>query len=311
MPGEIVAFERLSDFGLEDGEGGGSAAQPGLDFFYRPRSSVTRGQMAAFIIRTLGHTMARPKGLSAQYDGDEVGRGTDLVRLDVEPSEQAQGATTAKISTGFRGSKARFGTTVTFTVQLQDARGNDVSTGTDGQRPAEYELTDELLQESGTADGIADSQTEVVSKATRTVRTDSRGRITFSVSVPRTGRNCTANSCTRTFKLVQGTNAPAVAVNTDLNRSSSRLDGDVYYLEFSNADVVLANSVVRLTTANSYINVPSSGSAPNTATRSLSTQTTEPQVEAGPSKMPMIRRLCPKGWSTTATTGSTCRAPTT
>ena len=48
------------------------AAQPGLDFFYRSRGSVTRGEMAAFIIRTLGHTMARPKGRSAQYDGDEI-----------------------------------------------------------------------------------------------------------------------------------------------------------------------------------------------------------------------------------------------
>ena len=351
-----AAYELGITTGVEPTPASGTA-QPGLDLYYRPRGSVTRGQMAAFIIRTLGHTLARPRGLSAQYDGseirvsvrdddfepvdrapidmffietddanraftsrglcdevefidgaylceiddsdlttnddgevsltvpdlildgtdttvwvwtgpygDEVGRGTDLARLDIEPSEQAQGATTAKISTAFRGSKARFGTTVTFTVQLQDARGNNVSTGTDGQGPAEYQLTDELLQESGTANGIPDNTNEVVSKDTRTLRSDSRGRVTFSVSVSRTNRICTASSCTRTFELVAGTNAPAVAINTDLNRTSGRTGGEVYYLEFSDAAPTLANSVVRLTTTSQYVNVPSSGSARNTAT---------------------------------------------
>ena len=37
-------------------------AQPGLDFYYRPRGSVTRGQMAAFITRTLAHTLDPPQG---------------------------------------------------------------------------------------------------------------------------------------------------------------------------------------------------------------------------------------------------------
>ena len=351
-----AAYELGITTGVSPTPASGSA-QPGLDLYYRPRDEVSRGQMAAFIIRTLGHTLARPKGLSAQYDGSEirvsvrddnfepvdrapidmffietddanraftsrglcdevefidgaylceiddsdlttnddgevsltvpdlvldgtdttvwvwtgrdgekVGRGTDLIRLDIEPSEQAQGATTAKISTTFRGSKARFGTTVTFIVQLQDARGNNVSTGTDGQGPAEYQLTDELLQETGDVDGNPATPGEVLNKATRTVRSDSRGRVTFSVSVSRTGRTCTANSCTRTFELVAGTNAPAVAINTDLNRSSGRTGGEVYYLVFSDAAPTLGNSVVRLTTTNQYINVPSSRSGRNTAT---------------------------------------------
>ena len=337
------------------------AAQPGLDFFYRPRGSVTRGQMAAFIIRTLGHTMARPTGLSAQYDGseirvsmrdddfepvddapidmffieteddnraftsrrtcadvefvdgsylceidssdlttnndgevsltvpepilegtdttvwvwtgrdgDEVGRGTELFRLDIEPSAESQGATRAEISTAFRGTKARFGTTVTFTVQLQDSNGRDVSMGENGEGPAEFELIQELLQEARVADGDPDSDQEVLSKTPRTVRSDSSGRITFSMSVSDPSRVSTGDSRTRTFKLVPGDNAPSIFdVDEKLNESSGRSDGDVYYLEFSDAEPVLADAVVTLTTPNPYINAPSSGSARNTAVVSV------------------------------------------
>ncbi len=38
-----------------------------LDFNYEPRTTVNRGEMAAFITRALAHTSARPAGLSAQY----------------------------------------------------------------------------------------------------------------------------------------------------------------------------------------------------------------------------------------------------
>ncbi len=330
------------------------AAQPGLDFFYLPRGSVTRGQMAAFIIRTLGHTMARPTGLSAQYDGseirvsvrgddfepmddalvdlffietddakraftsrgtcadvefadgaylceidssdlttdndgevsltvpepildgtdttvwvwtgrdgDEVGRGTDLVRLDIEPSSQAQAATRAKVSTSFRGTKARFGTTVTFTVQLQDSNGRSVSEGEDGERPAEWELTTELLRETGTADGDADDTGErLLSKTPKTVRSDSSGRITFSLSVSDPDRSSTGQSLTRKYTLVPGTNAPTVFVaDRDFDNS--------HYLEFSDAPSDATQAVVTLSTSKPYINAPSSGSARNTAVVSV------------------------------------------
>ena len=329
------------------------AAQPGLDSFYRPRSSVTRGQMAAFITRTLGHTLARPKGVSAQYDGseirvsvrdenfepvsdapidlfytetadanrafdsrrtctevefvdgsylceidtsdlitdqdgevsltvpepildgdettvwvwtgddgDEVGRGTELVRLDVEPSSQAQAATQAKVSTPFKGTKARFGTTVTFTLQLQDSEGRDVSVGEDGERPAEWELVEELLVET-TVDGDADDQDErLLSRSPRTVRSDSRGRVTFSMSVSDPDRSSTGQSRTRTYELVPGTNAPTLFVG------DREFDG-AHYLEFSDAPSDVTQAVVTLTTPNAYINPPSSGSARNIAVVSV------------------------------------------
>ncbi len=334
------------------------AAQPGLDFFYRPRGSVTRGQMAAFIIRTLGHTLARPRGLSAQYDGseirvsvrdddfepvegapidmfyietedadraftsrracdevdfvdgaslceidsadletdddgevsltvpeaildgadttvwvwtgrngDEVGRGTELFRLDVAASAQTRGAATTKISTRFRGSKARFGTTVSVTVQLQDAQGRDVGVGTDGERPAEWEFFEEVLEET-TVDGIARSGETLVERTRpQTLRSDSNGRVTFSLSVRDPVR---VASRTRTFSLVGTSNAPsAFSVDGNLKASSGRTGGEVYYLEFSDAPPVLANAVVTVTFTNPYINVPSSGSVRNVAVVSV------------------------------------------
>ena len=337
------------------------AAQPGLDFFYRPRDPVNRGQMAAFILRTLGHTMARPRGLSAQYDGteirvslrddefepidrapidmffietedanraftsrrtcdevqfvdgaylceidtadletdndgevsltvpetildgvdttvwvwtgrngDEVGRSTDLFRLDVEASARTRGAVQTKISTRFKGSKAKFGTTVSVTVQLQDAQGRDVSVGVDGERPAEWEFFEEELEETTTVNGMIDgAERRVELTRSRTLRSDSNGRVTFSLSVR---DPVTVNTRTRTFSLVATTNAPsdsAVSIDGNLKKASGRTDGEVYYLEFSDAPPVLANAVVTVTFPNPYINVFSSGSVRNVAVVSV------------------------------------------
>ena len=324
------------------------AAQPGLDFYYRPRDEVSRGQMAAFIIRTLGHTLARPKGLSAQYDGneirvslrdddfepvedapidmfyietddidlaftsrgechgvdfvhgaylceidgsdlttdddgevsldvpdpvfdgtdttvwvwtgrdgDDVDRRTDLVRLDIEPSAQARPASQVDISTSFRGKKARFGTTVTVIVQLQDSEGRNVGVGVDGENPAEWELVEELLAETGTVDGITANNNELLSRTPRTVRSDSSGRFRFPISVSDPNRSSTGDSRTRTFKLVPGTNAPStVEVAENFQTSSGRTDGEVYYLEFSDAAADPAEAVMTLTPKVRYINSP-------------------------------------------------------
>ena len=338
------------------------AAQPGLDFFYRPRGPVNRGQMAAFILRTLGHTMARPKGLSAQYDGteirvsmrgdefepidgapidmffietedadraaftsrrtcdevqfvdgaylceidtsdletdndgevsltvpetildgtdttvwvwtgpngDEVNRNTNLVRLDVEASARTRGAVKTKISTRFQGSKARFGTTVSVTVQLQDAQGRDVSVGVDGERPAEWEFFEEELEETTTVNGIIDGAERLVERPrSRTLKSDHNGRVTFPLSVR---DPVTVATRTKTFSLVATTNAPrdsAVSVEGGLEKTSGRTGGEVYYLEFSDAPPVLANAVVTVTFPNPYINVFSSGSVRNVAVVSV------------------------------------------
>ena len=350
-----AAYELGITTGVNPTPSSGSA-QPGLDFYYEPRGSVTRGQMAAFIIRTLGHTLARPSGLSAQYDGneirvslrgddfeavedalidmfhietndvdlaftsgrecdgvdfvngaflceidsadlttdddgevsldvpdpildgtdttvwvwtgrdgDEVDRRTDLVRLDVEPSAQARAATQVKISTPFKGSKARFASTVSLTVQLQDSEGRNVGVGVDGATPAEWELVEELLAETGTVDGITANSSELLSRTPRTVRSDSSGRFRFSISVSDPNRSSTGDSRTRTFKLVPGANAPSnVEVEGNFKLSSGRPNAEeVYYLEFSDAPAVLARAVVTVTPTVRYLNAPSRGSARN------------------------------------------------
>ena len=312
--------------------------------------------MAAFIIRTLGHTMARPKGLSAQYDGDEirvslrddefepiddapidmffietedanraftsrglcdevefvdgaylceiddsdfttdddgevsltvpeivfdgidttvwvwtgrdgdeVGRNTDFFRLDIEPSQQTQGATKAKVSTAFRGSKARFGDTVTITVQLQDSRGNDVRVGEDGERPAEWEFVEEELQggwHSRRRRGRERRAHNQGSSQDGEVGLQRPDHLLATGHGPR--RSATGDSRTRTFKLNPGTNAPTdFDADENLKMISGGTGGD-RYLEFSDADPVLAKSVVTVTTANRYINAPSGSSARNT-----------------------------------------------
>ncbi len=364
-----AAISAAYELGITTGAGptpASGGAQPGLDFYYRPRDPVTRGQMAAFIIRTLAHTLARPEGLSAQYDGneirvsirdrdfepvvdapvdmffveaddvelaftsrgvcdevdlvdgsepceidgsdfttdddgevsltvpqtildgndtmlwiwtgrdgEEVDRRTELFALEVEPSSQPQGAVSAKVSTAFRGSKARFGTSVTFTVQLLDARGNATNAGIDGQNPAEWTLTEELLRENPAADtvnGIAAGSGEgLLSKTPRTVRSDNRGRVTFSLSVGDPDRSASGQSRTRTFMLAPLNNAPAVSADDGfrIKLSSGRTGGEVFYLEFSDADPVLGNSVVTVTSTNRYRNVPSSGSVRNSAVVSV------------------------------------------
>ncbi len=364
------AISAAYELGITTGVGptpASGTAQPGLDFFYRPRDSVTRGQMAAFIIRTLGHTLARPVGLSAQWDGteirvslrdedfepvvdapidmfyieeediefaftsrrvcdevestdgsqvceiddsdlttddegevsltvpqpiidgidtalwiwtgryrDEVSSGTPLFEMQIEPSTQTQGAIKAELSTSFRGSKARFDTTVTFTVQLMDAQGNNVQFGTDGKRPAEWNLREELISEAtGSVDGDnsdeASPGSALRSRTNRTLTSDSNGRVRFSLSVADPDRGSVGQSRTRTFRLTSLPNAPNVAAVEEfrIKENSDRADGSVFYLEFSDATPVLANSVVSVTSNNQYVIMPSSGSARNSAVVSV------------------------------------------
>ncbi len=364
------AISAAYELGITTGVGPTPAAgnaQPGLDFYYRPDDPVTRGQMAAFIIRTLGHTSARPTGLSAQWDGtdilvslrdkdfepiadapidmffieeedvdfaftsrrvcdevlftdgsqlceiddsdlttdargevsltvpqpiidgidttlwlwtgryrDEVGRGTPLFELQVEPSTQTQGAIKAELSTSFRGSKARFDTTVTFTVQLMDAQGNNVQFGTDGKRPAEWNLREELISEAtGSVDGDnsdeASPGSALRSRTNRTLTSDSNGRVRFSLSVADPDRGSVGQSRTRTFRLTSLPNAPEVATAEEfrIKENSVRADGAVFYLEFSDAAPDPTKSVVSVTSNNPYVIMPSSGSARNSAVVSV------------------------------------------
>ena len=74
-PATRRAINALYELGVTNGTGPTPLtgdAQPGLDLFYSPDGTVTRGQMAAFITRALAHIGLRPRGVSAQYDGADV-----------------------------------------------------------------------------------------------------------------------------------------------------------------------------------------------------------------------------------------------
>ena len=74
-PATRSAISALYELGVTYGTGATPLTgddQPGLDLFYEPDDTVSRGQMAAFITRALSHTGLRPSGVSAQYDGAEV-----------------------------------------------------------------------------------------------------------------------------------------------------------------------------------------------------------------------------------------------
>ncbi len=63
------AIRRIYELGITTGTAAGT---------FDPHAAVTRGQMAAFITRTLAHTNLRPVGISIQVDASKVQQGDDL-----------------------------------------------------------------------------------------------------------------------------------------------------------------------------------------------------------------------------------------
>ena len=120
---------------------------------------------------------------------DTVDDDTDLFRLDIAESEEESMADRVRISTEFAGAKAHLGSSVLYTVQLQDGRG-DVTVGTDGKKPASFlvTLTTTALvpdpADTDTTDGIdtIDNPQGASVVSTLPLTTDADGAATFSVS---------------------------------------------------------------------------------------------------------------------------------
>ena len=69
------ASAALFEMGVTNGSGRAAVVDPKktpLDTNFDPNSTVSRGEMAAFITRALAHTSARPEGVTAQADGNKV-----------------------------------------------------------------------------------------------------------------------------------------------------------------------------------------------------------------------------------------------
>ncbi|MYK76446.1 MAG: S-layer homology domain-containing protein, partial [Acidimicrobiaceae bacterium] len=120
---------------------------------------------------------------------DKVDGDTDLFRLDIPEGASRAMADRARVSTEHSAAKAHLGSSVLYTVQLQNANG-DVTVGTDGKKPANFlvTLTTTALvvdtTDTDPSDGItvADNPQGASVVSTLPLTTDSDGKATFSVS---------------------------------------------------------------------------------------------------------------------------------
>ena len=143
--------------------------------------------------------------------GDTVGSGTDLYRLDIPYEAGKRPASQAKITTGNVG-KAHIGTSVVYTVQLEDKDGA-VTSGSDSRNPAKYSgvLTTHSfigVGETG-ADSAGFSET-VRSRMQVSLTTDSDGKATVTISAPADpDRTMKGDKFRVTLTLAASDNAPA------------------------------------------------------------------------------------------------------
>ena len=120
---------------------------------------------------------------------DAVGDDTDLYKLEISEAESKSIGVLARVSTEFSGAKAHQGSSVLYTVQLEDASGDPATAGSDGETPAKYIVT---LDSWAIVDTDTNLEDDVVTLARNplgfTLRTkiplttDADGKATFSVS---------------------------------------------------------------------------------------------------------------------------------
>ncbi len=121
--------------------------------------------------------------------GDTVDGDTDLFRLDIpKGAASAEMATRVHVSTDFSATLVHVGSSVVYTVQLQSGAGKATTVGTDGEKPATFEV---LLSTYAMADGTPGDETEnptrgatALSVSRERITTDAEGKATFSVSAP-------------------------------------------------------------------------------------------------------------------------------
>ena len=212
--------------------------------------------------------------------GDKVGDGTDRVEFAQAPTTSAGKATKTTVSPSqLKTPQARFGSSVEFTAQLQyvDDRGTsgnttddldkDTAIGADGENRAEYKLTVAVytgkvdLVTAGsfavasatgvvTANDSANDALGLVSRSSpETLKTDSEGKVTFSVTTGDPDPNTTGQYRTVVWILENSKNAPSAGTYVG--------QAVIFAEDASEATVVKATPI------NSYVEAPSSGSEGN------------------------------------------------
>ena len=115
---------------------------------------------------------------------DKFGSDTEVFRVDVPEASSERTATLARVTSDLSGTKARLGSSVVYTVQLEDADGPVSATEAANfdVRLSRYALPD---GDSGT-DGYQPTVTRggLVSSDTIKIKTDDDGKATFSVTAP-------------------------------------------------------------------------------------------------------------------------------
>ena len=117
-------------------------------------------------------------------DKDTVDDETTLYRLNVAEAEQTSMATRVRVSTEHSGAKAKLGSSVLYTVQLENDKG-PVAVGIDGKKPAQFLVTLStyaLVPDPSDATDLDRNPQGASVVSTLPLTTDADGKATFSVS---------------------------------------------------------------------------------------------------------------------------------
>ena len=219
--------------------------------------------------------------------GDEVDEDTDLVEFAQGPVVTPASASKTVVSpTQARTPRARFGSAVEFTAQLQyvDNRGTaeqeaddldkDTAVGLNGESRAEYSLTLAVYSGQATAVtveaatgvlGLTGAGGLVSRSSSETLKTDSDGKVNFSVTTSDPDPSPVSEDDYRTvvWVLTSGKNAPGTvndkpATPTVDETASLSVGGYVVFAEEASAV-----SIVKVTAINGYAEAPRTGSSSN------------------------------------------------
>ena len=138
-------------------------------------------------------------------DGDTVVAGTEPFMFDVAEGADIGYATTTLVTTSFNARKVRFGSTVLYTLQLQDLIGR-VHTGVNGIDPAQWQLSVQVTGQDAEVEPLVSSPT---------------GRASFSISVDDPNPGTDDADVAVTYRLTSIDNAPSGAVTVFANGQSA------------------------------------------------------------------------------------------
>ena len=181
--------------------------------------------------------------------GDTLQAGADVYRLDVAEGADLRFAATALVTRSYTSRKVRFGGSVNYSIQLQDADGN-VYRGVDGIDPARWTLEVHVTGPSSP-----------LSPAPETLVSDSSGQAAFSVTVDDPNL-AGPNELTATYTLTAADNAPLgfATVDADGRRATT---GTLIFSD-SPSSIAAGDATVIIDTRG-YVPV-SAGGASNNAT---------------------------------------------